>query len=158
MENKELFRKKAVERVASPEQLNDYIHVTSPAIWMALVGIILILTGGIVWGIFGNLYTTVEGAGTAAGGNLTLYIKVTDREKVKAGMSISVGGETTAVREISQEPVKIPLEVSEYVLETTELNPGDWAYEVQADTGLKDGVYSASITVESVHPIKFVIN
>ena len=71
MENKELFRKKAVERVASPEQLNDYIHVTSPAIWMALVGIILILAGGIVWGIFGNLYTTVEGAGTAAGGNLT---------------------------------------------------------------------------------------
>ena len=73
-------------------------------------------------------------------------------------MSISVGGETTAVREISQEPVKIPYEVSEYVLETTDLNPGDWAYEVQADTDLKDGVYSASITVESVHPIKFVIN
>ena len=54
--------------------------------------------------------------------------------------------------------MKIPYEVSEYVLETTDLNPGDWAYEVQADTDLKDGVYSASITVESVHPIKFVIN
>ena len=158
MESKELFRKKAVERVASPEQLNDYIHVTSPAIWMALVGIILILAGGLVWAVFGNIYTTVEGAGTASNGNLTLYIKVTDREKVKEGMTITVSGEMTAVREISEEPMKVPYEVSEYVLETTELNPGDWAYEIQADTDLKDGVYSASITVESVHPIKFVIN
>ena len=48
MENKEIFRKKAVDRVASPEQLNDYIHVTSPAIWMALIGIILILAGALV--------------------------------------------------------------------------------------------------------------
>ena len=36
MEQQELFRKESVERVSSPEQLSDYLHVTSPAIWVVL--------------------------------------------------------------------------------------------------------------------------
>ena len=52
MENNDLFRKKAVERITSPEKLNDYIHVTSPSIWMALGAIILILVGALVWATF----------------------------------------------------------------------------------------------------------
>ena len=158
MENNEIFRKKAVERVASPEQLNDYIHVTSPAIWMALIGIILILAGGIVWATYGSIYTTVEGAGTVSDGNLMLYIKVADQAEVEEGMTITVGGQKTAVRSISAEPVQITDGISDYILDTTGLKTGDWAYVVEADTDLRDGVYSASITVESIHPIKFVIN
>jgi hypothetical protein len=158
MENKEIFRKKAVERVASPEQLNDYIHVTSPAIWMVLIGIILILAGGIVWATYGSIYTTVEGAGTVSDGNLMLYIKVADQAEVEEGMTITVGGQKTAVRSISAEPVQITDGISDYILNTTGLKTGDWAYVVEADTDLRDGVYSASITVESIHPIKFVIN
>jgi hypothetical protein len=158
MENKEIFRKKAVDRVASPEQLNDYIHVTSPAIWMALIGIILILAGGIVWATYGSIYTTVEGAGTVSDGNLMLYIKVADQAEVEEGMTITVGGQKTAVRSISAEPVQITDGISDYILNTTGLKTGDWAYVVEADTDLRDGVYSASITVESIHPIKFVIN
>ena len=100
MENKEIFRKKAVDRVASPEQLNDYIHVTSPAIWMALIGIILILAGALVWATFGSIYTTVEAAGTVSGGNLTLYVSMADRAEVEEGMTITVNGRKTTVREI----------------------------------------------------------
>ena len=55
MENNEIFRKKAVERISSPEKLNDYIHVTSPSIWIALLGVICILVGAIVWAVFGNI-------------------------------------------------------------------------------------------------------
>ena len=38
------------------------------------------------------------------------------------------------------------------------MKSGEWVYVVEADTDLPDGVYQASITVESVHPIKFVTN
>ena len=158
MENRELFRKEAVDRVASPEQLNDYIHVTSPAIWMALAGIICILVGFIVWGIFGNVYSTVDGAGIVRDHNLTVYIRTSDREAVKAGMDITVNGQKTVVREISAEPERVPDDVSDYVLDAAGFGPGEWAYKAEADTELDDGVYSASITVEKVHPIKFVIN
>ena len=158
MDRKDLFRKEAVDRVASPEQLNDYIHVTSPAIWMALAGIILILVGAIVWGIFGSVYTTINCAGTANNRNLVLYIKTDDRASVRVGMDITVNDQKTVVREISSEPVKIPSDVSEYVLEAAGLTADQWAYQVEADTELEDGVYNATITVESVHPIKFVTN
>lgn len=158
MENNDIFRKKAVDRVASPEQLNDYIHVTSPAIWMALVGIIIILIGAIVWSAFGSIYTNVEAAGTVTGGNLVLYISTADREDVEEGMPINVNGHKTVVREISKEPVEVTDSVNRYIRDTSGLSVGDWAYLVEADTDLSDGVYSASITVESIHPIKFVIN
>ena len=158
MENNEIFRKKAVERVSSPEQLNDYIHVTSPSIWVALIGIICILIGAIVWAAFGNIYTTVDCAGTVKNGNLMLFVKVADRPPVKEGMDITVSGHKTVVREISPEPAQVSEEIGEYILDAAGLDSGDWAYTVQADTDLPDGVYGASITVESIHPIKFVTN
>lgn len=158
MENNEIFRKKAIERVSSPEKLNDYIHVTSPSIWLALAGIICILVGALVWSAFGNIYTTVNGAGVVSDGNLSIYVKVSDRPSVKEGMDITVNGHKTVVREISAEPMQVSEEVGEYVLETAGLKSGDWTYKVEADTDLPDGIYEASITVESIHPIKFVIN
>ena len=33
MENK-LFRQKSIDRVLSPEQLQDYMRVTNPGVWM----------------------------------------------------------------------------------------------------------------------------
>ena len=156
MENNELYRKKAVERITSPEKLNDYIHVTSPSIWMALGAIILILVGALVWAAFGNIYTTVNGAGVVKDKNLVIYVKVSDRPSVKEGMEITVNGHKTVVREISPEPVQISEEVGEYVLSSTGLQSGEWTYMVEADIDLEDGIYEASITVESVHPIKFV--
>ena len=40
-----LFRKNSVEHISSPEQLNDYLRVTSPAIWVVLIAVIILLAG-----------------------------------------------------------------------------------------------------------------
>ena len=40
MDNK-LFRKNSLERVSSPEQLNDYVKVSSPGIWIILAAVIV---------------------------------------------------------------------------------------------------------------------
>ena len=32
----QIFRKKSLDRISSPEQLNDYIRVANPGIWMIL--------------------------------------------------------------------------------------------------------------------------
>ena len=39
------FRKKSLEKLNNPEQLNDYIKVTNTAVWMvlALIGLLLAL-------------------------------------------------------------------------------------------------------------------
>ena len=47
---KSVFREKSVTQVASPEQLNDYIRVSTPAAWLVLAAILLLLISVIVWG------------------------------------------------------------------------------------------------------------
>jgi uncharacterized membrane protein len=56
-----IYRKKSLERAKDPEQLDDYIRVTSPGVWMILAVVILLLVGFLVWGLFG----TIEDGGTA---------------------------------------------------------------------------------------------
>ena len=50
-----LFREKSLERVSSPEQLNDYIKVTTPSVWIVLVALILLLAGILAWAAFGTV-------------------------------------------------------------------------------------------------------
>ncbi|MFR2214765.1 MAG: hypothetical protein ACLS61_13650 [Ruminococcus sp.] len=70
----QIFRKKSLDRISSPEQLNDYIRVANPGIWMILAAVIILLAGVCVWGIFGHLDTKTETVGTAkAGTNHMLY-------------------------------------------------------------------------------------
>lgn len=44
--NQQLFRKKSVDKVSSPEQLNEYIRVANPGVWMVLAAIVILLAGG----------------------------------------------------------------------------------------------------------------
>ena len=44
MENP-IFRKKSLDRISSPEALDDYLRVTTPAIWLILTAVIMLLAG-----------------------------------------------------------------------------------------------------------------
>ena len=54
----DLFRKKSIDRVSSPEQLNDYIRVTKPSVWLVLIAVVLLLIGMLIWSIFGSVTVT----------------------------------------------------------------------------------------------------
>ena len=54
MENP-IFRKKSLDRISSPEALDDYLHVTTPAAWMILAAVIMMLAGMLIWSIFGTV-------------------------------------------------------------------------------------------------------
>ena len=73
--NDKIFRKKSVDKMSSPEQLNDYIKVTSPGIWMVLAAIAILLAGVCVWGIFGKLETKLTVAAESRAGQTVLYVK-----------------------------------------------------------------------------------
>lgn len=53
-----LFREKSIERVSSPEKLDDYIKVVSPGIWILLAAIIVLLLGILVWANVGTIPMT----------------------------------------------------------------------------------------------------
>lgn len=61
--SKSIYRKAALDRLASPEQLDRLVEVTRPRHWLALGGLGAIIVAGLVWGIFGRIPTTIEGQG-----------------------------------------------------------------------------------------------
>lgn len=60
---KEIFRKTALERLASPEQLDAALQVTDPKGWLALLACMAILASVLGWSIYGRLPTRVLGRG-----------------------------------------------------------------------------------------------
>ena len=50
-----IFRKKSIERVSSPEALNDYIRVTTPSVWIVLIALVVLLLGMLAWSVFGTV-------------------------------------------------------------------------------------------------------
>ena len=56
----DLFRKSAIEKLSSPEQLDKAIVITPPSFWIALAGGVLIVVVALLWGIFGKLPVKVE--------------------------------------------------------------------------------------------------
>ena len=50
-----IFRQKSIDRVSSPEQLNDYIRVTTPTVWLVLLALVILLLGMLTWSVFGTV-------------------------------------------------------------------------------------------------------
>ena len=46
--NEKLFRKSGIDRVNSPEQLNEYIRVANPAVWLVLAAVGFLLLGVLI--------------------------------------------------------------------------------------------------------------
>ena len=61
--NERIFRKVALERLSSPEQLDQLVPLTSPIGWTAVIAIAALVAAAIGWSILGTLPTSVNGAG-----------------------------------------------------------------------------------------------
>lgn len=55
-----VFRKKNLDKVFSPEQLNDYIKVSNPSIWIVLAAVIILLIALFAWAFLGMIPGTNE--------------------------------------------------------------------------------------------------
>ena len=134
----QIFRKKSLDRISSPEQLNDYIRVANPGIWMILAAVIILLAGVCVWGIFGHLDTKKE----------------TDIRNVKKGTPVYIDGKEYEIAEISEIPVKL----KEEQLESAAFAVDESVYTATIHTGLADGIYKVELVTNRVSPMSFVIN
>ncbi|MBQ8227697.1 MAG: hypothetical protein IJZ88_01650 [Clostridia bacterium] len=156
--NEQLFRKKSIEKVSSPEQLNEYIRVSNPGVWMVLAAIVILLIGVCIWGILGHLDTTVTTVAVVENSEIILYIKEVDIEQIKEGMKVMIGNKECEIADIVAQPVAVGDDFPEYALHIGNLQKGEWVYPVAANGESEDGIHSADIVVESISPMSFVIN
>ena len=154
-----IFRQRNLEKVSSPEQMNDYIRVSSPSVWMVLAAVIVLLAGVCVWGMFGHLDTTVQTGGVCENGRLSVFVGEEDYGRIKENAVISVDGVEYAVTEAADTPIRVDDRIDPYAAHLAGLSGDSWAYRLCADVpGLEDGVYAVSVIAERVRPIDLVLN
>ncbi|MCI0398570.1 MAG: NHLP bacteriocin system secretion protein [Chloroflexi bacterium] len=65
--SRQIFRKVALERLSSPDQLDQLMKITTPSGWLALAALISLLGMALAWAVFGAVPTQVSGT--------TIFIK-----------------------------------------------------------------------------------
>lgn len=161
-EGPSIFNKQALERLRSPDDLDRYIRITSPSVWVAIFAVIALLAGLLAWGVFGSVSASVEAMGTYQDGKVICLLSADDAAKIEVGDHAYVDGQSAKVASKSKSPISTKeasnLLSSDYLVET--LMKESWAYVVTLDGVALDeeGVpFSVSITTERVAPISLVL-
>ena len=66
-----IFREQSLNKVKSPDNLNEYIRIANPGVWTLLAAVLFLLLGFCLWGIFGQLRTVVQVEAESRAGVIT---------------------------------------------------------------------------------------
>ena len=154
-----LFRKKSLERISSPEELHDYMRVTTPRLWMLLAAIAVLLIGFLVFASTANMENTtkikvtvenLETSGEEGAGATAIYyssLPMSYKDVVEAGMKVRIGNEEGKIDLIAM--VNSEEGGQEIELLIVMDNPS---------LSLRDGEYDCELVLESTTPISFLWN
>ena len=160
---KSIFNKKATEKLRNPDDLDKYMRVTNPSVWVILGACVALLVGLLTWGMFGAVTTDVSTFAVVVDDKAVCFLSLDDISQVSVGDSATVGGEMLKVGDVSALPLSKneanKVLKSDYLVST--LVKEDWVYQVTfvGDvTELVPGVpLKASITVDRVAPISLIV-
>ena len=126
-------------RITSPEQLNDYLKVTSPKIWLLLFAVALLMVGLILWSGFTTVESYASGTAQAVGGDLVVTFDDEKKAtKVKAGMMMDVGDVETEILTVGTN------------------DKGEIVASAQAN--IPDGLYSVRVGYATAQVLSMLLN
>ena len=135
-QEKNIFSRQALDSINSPEQLNDYMKVTNPGIWMILAAVILLLAGLFAWASAGQLETTADAVAVIENGTA----RITLTEAAAVPMSSEM---------------RVRIEMHDFNIST--VKPDEYGRAVAyAPVTLPDRNYDAKVIVESISPMTFL--
>ena len=139
MEQSELYRKESMERIQSPEQLNDYLRITNPSVWVVLGAVIVLLAGLLIWGSFARIDSHADGTAMVENGVMTVWFDENAQiQNIASGMDVTVGNTASAITSVGLS--------------------ADGQVFALANTDLADGVYDARVTYRRTQVMKLLFN
>lgn len=91
-----LFRKSSLERISSPEQLNEYIKITNPSLIGILIAIFTILIAGLIWVFTSSIPQSIDLVGIATTSyrdttqKVYCYVPISTAKRLKQGMNVQI--------------------------------------------------------------------
>lgn len=130
-----IFRKKALEKISSPDHLTEYLHVTSLGMWIVLAAALVLLAGMLAWSAVGTLETKEPAVVHVQ--DQQAEISVNGAYVLEKGMKVTVGDDEFLITDVAAD------ELGRVV-----------GY---ADVELEDGSYDGVVVVDSTKPIDFLL-
>ena len=133
----EIFRKKNLDKIQSPEVLDDYLRVSNPGVWLFLASVIVLLVGACIWGFFGRIERTAP---------VTVYVQdgaasftAAQMTELRPGMIVRFDETEGEVGEITQDG-------------------SGCVCQVLAGQLPEAGVYAGTLVTERIRPLSYVLN
>ena len=148
-----LFREKNLERISSPEKLNDYLRVTSPGIWLVLGMVIVLLAGVCIWGVLGRIDATVPAAIVTENGESICLVPAEALEGVIKERTVTVDGEEKALAPAVLDPQVVTEDMNIYAMLAGQLTVGQIVYPVALEKPMaQDGIEAGVLVTETLSP------
>jgi len=154
----DIFRTKSIERIESPESMNDYLQVTSPGVWLVLITIVIFLIGACIWGIFGSIESTVNVAVVSTDTETICLVPNTALESVIRNRAVRITDTNYELLPATLEPEIISEDTNIYWILAGNLNIGDIVYRIPLSQNLSEGVYTGTIVTETLSPLSLLLN
>lgn len=150
-------------KIISPEQLNDYIHVTSPGVWLILSSVLIFLTGFVFWILTGRLEVSFSSYIYNNGEVSLAFVSPNNALRLKKGTAVRIidSGIRGTVEEIAA--VTTPYrEIIEHIGEANALmmgiHEGDKLIQVAMNIkNAPENISRALYVVDMVRPVSFLL-
>lgn len=169
VDKQSIFRMESLDRVESPEQLDAYIKVSHPKVWLIMAALLVAVISVIVWSVVGSLPQTMTVKGVTVGGNVINCYECVENANTnligcKANITLpdgrSISGKVEAVSQNPYSQEEIRAEISEDWLADNVLD-GNYSYEVRviAEEDIPSNMLATVIiTTAEMKPIQFILN
>ena len=154
-----MFREKNLERLESPEKLNDYLRVTSPGVWLVLATVIVLLIGVCIWGVFGTIQATTQAAVVTQDGESTCLVPAAALQGVLENRTVEIDGVKMGLEPAVLEPDVISESTNVYIMLAGGHKVGDIVYPITLTEPLKaDGIVTGTLITETLSPMSLFFN
>ena len=134
-----IFREKSLKRISSPEELSDYLRVTSPTVWLILAAVILLLAGMLIWSATSSIDSVATGTAQVENGTMRIFL---DDEQIarslQSGMTVKVGETESTITGIG--------------------TGADGRLFATGETTLADGSYPARVILRQTQVLRLLFN
>lgn len=124
-----------MDKISSPEQLTDYLRVTSPRMWIIIAAVALLLAAGIVWSAIGSIEIVKDVHIVVSDGEARIVTLIPS--DVEAGMIVRIDEEEYLVSKTEEDEFGIKIGLA-YV-------------------ELPDGQYLGKIVTGEIKPIRYIL-
>ncbi len=133
-------KNKRIKMNQSVEDLNNYIRVTNPGVWLLIVAMLSIMIGILIWSFFGHIERTIDATIYVEKNEIVCYVNEDDSANLTKGMVVEYANLKGTIQDKQENQDGVDI------------------YTVSSKNKVKDGYYSGIIIIEEISPISFLLD